>query len=97
MYIQIAAIELFIILTPFLPTWTVDLPKSPLQTDAPQLEHVNKGRPKPPRLQKGGGATKKHHKPAHLVNAKDEVDLGKFLFNKTKQSVNPLWLWYSIF
>ena len=61
-------------------TRTVDLPSSPLQTEAPQLEHIGKSRPKPARLQKGKGkgkgGTRKQHKPSYLSKAKDEVDIG---------------------
>ena len=59
-------------------TRTVDLPSSPLQTEAPQLQHISKSRPKPARLQKGKGkgGTRKQHKPSYLSKAKDEVDIG---------------------
>ena len=55
---------------------SVDLPSGPLETEAPQLQHIVKSRPKPARLQKGGGANRRPHKPAHLAQAKDEVDVG---------------------
>jgi hypothetical protein len=58
---------------------SIDLPSGPLETEAPQLQHIVKSRPKPARLQKGGGANRRPHKPAHLAQAKDEVDIGDFV------------------
>ncbi|CAI8056021.1 F-actin-uncapping protein LRRC16A [Geodia barretti] len=58
---------------------SIDLPSGPLETEAPQLQHIVKSRPKPARLQKGGGANRRPHKPAHLAQAKDEVDVGDFV------------------
>ena len=53
----------------------VDIPKAPLETEGPTLEHLGKQRPKPARLQRG--ARRPPKKPQMLgAEQTDNIDVG---------------------